>query len=209
MRLAAPIPAILALAVLCSSGIRCSTIGLSETDDDISWTDDDDDGSPDDDASDDDGGPDDDDDTWTPGVDVGGDTCEDATDLGALIDDGVGMTLHEDCSEKGDVDWYTFVADDDLAQDLAEGGDRWGVRIRFTRNDDDWFRFLVFRHGCLEEDCPDLGGYDEYEYILDQDPCGDLPLPDCLDDTTAIWIKVFPAQGPSGNREYELYLVNG
>ncbi len=189
----------------------CDTIGLSESDDDISWDDDDDDGSGDDDdgSGDDDGGPDDDDDTWTPGVDVGGDTCEDATDLGALVDDGAGLTLHEDCSQKGDVDWYTFVADDDLDQDLAEGGDHWGVRIRFVRNDDDWFRFLVFRHGCLEEDCADLGGYDEYDYTLDQNPCGDLPLPDCLDDTTAVWIKVFPAQGPSGNREYELYLVNG
>jgi len=104
-------------ALLWFATAGCDTIGLSESDDDISW--DDDDGSDDD----DDGGPDDDDDTWTPGVDVGGDTCEDATDLGALADDGVGLILHEGCSEKGDVDWYTFVADDDLAQDLAEGGD--------------------------------------------------------------------------------------
>ncbi len=195
--------------VLLGAGLcACSTIGLSEGDDDISW-DDDDASSGDDDAGDDDGQPGDDDDSYTPGQDVGADTCEEATDLGTLLDDGAGITVVEDCAEKGDVDWFTFVADDDLAQDVADGGDHWGVRIRFVRNDDDWFRMVVFRHACVEEDCPDLGGYDDYDYSMDQNPCGDEPLPECLDDTAAFWVKIYPANGPSGNRQYELYIVNG
>jgi len=81
--------------------------------------------------------------------------------------------------------------------------------VRFQQNDDDWFQMRVFRGSCQGEDCAELAGYDEYDYTLDQDPCGYEPYPGCEDDTTPFWVMVFPAQGPSGNRQYSLFVVNG
>ena len=50
---------------------------------------------------------------------------------------------------------------------------------------------------------------DDDDYSMDRDPCGTLPHPDCVDDTTPFWVKVFPSLGPSDVREYELFVVNG
>ena len=177
----------------------CSNIGYGDDDTVSPWVDDDDVGGDDDDNGDDD---------VTDG-DMGGDTCEEATDLGPLLDDGVGTSLQEDCSAAGDVDWFTFVAADDVSQDLLEGGDQWGVHVRFQQNDDDWFRMLVFRGSCATEDCAEMGAYDEYDYTLDQNPCGYDPYPGCEDDTAPFWVKVFPAQGAAGSRQYTLVIVNG
>lgn len=188
------------LAMVLATG-GCSNIGYGDDDTVSPWADDDDD--------DDGGGDDDDGDDDLLDTDIGGDTCEEATDLGTLLDDGVGTSLQEDCSVPGDVDWFTFVAADDVSQDLLDGGDQWGVHVRFQQNDDDWFRMLVFRGSCEAEDCAEMGGYDEYDYILDQNPCGYDPYPGCEDDTSPFWVKVFGAQGAAGSRQYTLVIVNG
>ena len=54
-----------------------------------------------------------------------------------------------------------------------------------------------------------MGGYKEYSYSLDQDPCGS-PNNDCVDDSTYFWIRVYSANGKEpGCRAYSLQVTNG
>ncbi len=139
----------------------------------------------------------------------GGDSCADPIDLGSILDNGTLITLTGNGLEEGDEDWFTFVAADNLQEDIDAAADNWAVSIRFTRNDDDRYVMAVFRASCEAQECVEQTGYTEYDSTLDQTPCGGL-LNECFDDTTRFFIRVFTADGSSGDCDaYTLSIRNG
>ena len=141
---------------------------------------------------------------------LGGDTCEEAIDLGWLPDIGTQMLVSGNAAEDGDEDWYSFVAGDDVNEDLTLMADDWSVSIQFTQNDADEFRIEVYRGSCEDLECPDMRvPYLEYTSTLDQTPCGEAPYNDCVDDTTRFHLRVYPLNEGSECGAYKLDIRNG
>jgi hypothetical protein len=138
----------------------------------------------------------------------GGNSCEDAIDLGVLFDDGTVRTVSGNALEEGDEDWYVFMAADDYIADLAAGADEWAVDIHFIANHSDTFRMTVHKGSCDAALCEDEpGGYTEYTDEVDQTPCGGLAN-ECADDTVPFYIRV--VAGEAGDCEgYTLSIRNG
>ena len=140
---------------------------------------------------------------------TGGNDCAEPIDLGSILDNGTLITFTGNALEEGDVDWFTFVAADDIFEDTDAAADNWAVSIQFTRNDDDRFLMAVFRAACDAQECAEQTGYTEYTSTMDQTPCGEL-VNECFDDTTRFFIKVFTADGTSGGCDaYTLSVRNG
>jgi len=158
-------------------------------------TDDDDNGSDDDDNGDDDD------------ASPGNNSCDTAIDLGLVPDDGSHVTADE-CLGGGDWIWYRFLAGDMVGQDVADGGDAWGVNVLFAHNQDDVFRIRVFQGDCQTEQCPEMGVYDTYTMAMDQDPCG-VGYNDCADDSSDFFVKVFNDSAKASCRDFILQITNG
>ena len=141
---------------------------------------------------------------------LGGDSCHDAIDLGALLDTGAQIQFSGNALEEGDEDWYVFTAADDVAADLAAAADDWSVSIAFLQNDVDEFAFEVYRGSCDALECPEAEEpVLEYTSTLDQTPCGTAPYNDCVDDTTPFYIRVYPLTDDSRCRRYKIAIRNG
>ena len=141
---------------------------------------------------------------------LGGDGCDGAIDLGPILDNGSLIQVSGNAAEEGDEDWYTFVAGDDVDEDLAAGGDDWAVSIAFVTNDSDEFAFEVYRGACDAQECPDAEvPVVEYTSTVDQSPCGVAPYNDCVDDTTRFYVRVYPLSDVSYCRSYKLEIRNG
>jgi hypothetical protein len=140
---------------------------------------------------------------------LGGDGCDGAIDLGPILDNGSLIQVSGNAAEEGDEDWYTFLAGDDVNEDIAAGGDDWAISIRFVTNESDEFAFEVYRGACDAQECPDAEvPIVEYTSTLDQTPCG-TPYNDCMDDTTQFYVRVYPLSDVSYCRSYKLEIRNG
>ena len=140
----------------------------------------------------------------------GGDGCDGAIELGAILDNGSVIQVSGNAAEEGDEDWYTFVAGDDVNEDIAAAADDWSVSIHFLTNDSDEFAFEVYRGACDAQECPDAEEpIVEYTSVLDQTPCGSVPYNDCVDDTTRFYIRVYPLSAQSYCRSYKIAIRNG
>jgi hypothetical protein len=141
---------------------------------------------------------------------LGGDRCDDAIDLGAILDVGSQIQVSGNALEDGDEDWYTFLAADDVAEDIALAADDWAVAIDFIDNDLDSYAIEVYRGSCEALECADYTEpYTEYTSTLDQTPCGSVPYNDCLDDSTQFTIRVYPLNEDTRCYGYKLRIRNG
>jgi len=141
---------------------------------------------------------------------VGGDTCKEAIDLGAIADVGSQIQVSGNTLEEGDEDWYTFLAVDDVDEDIALAADNWTVAIDFLTNELDSFAIEVYRGSCDALECADYTEpYTEYTTTLDQTPCGSVPYNDCLDDSTQFYIRVYPLSEVTHCYAYRLRIQNG
>ena len=140
---------------------------------------------------------------------LGGGSCDGAIDLGPIADNGSLIQVSGNAAEQGDEDWYTFVAGDDVSEDVAAAADSWAVTIGFLENDADQFAMEVYRGFCDSQECPEPEQpITEYTTTLDQTPCGDI-YNECADDTTRFYVRVYPLSDESYCRAYKLSIRNG
>lgn len=149
-----------------------------------------------------------------------GNTCGAGVALGNVNDNGQVLTVTGTLHTGSDSDWYSFTGTDLLATNGPN--DNYNVRIRFTSNPGNEFRFDIKRGSCTST----LNGCTNdtsYNYFSNQNPVGlgagegnCLAAPGapgrnhCGSDTSTYRVRVFRASGsgPTCN-SYTLEVSNG
>jgi hypothetical protein len=154
-------------------------------------------------------------------VDPYPDLCASAVSLGNIPDDGTAVDAAGTIAPAGDVDWFSFVA-----QDTGGAGcDTFALRVVFTTNPGGAYRFEVHRGSCdVGAECGDaaLETYDYYANFRDvgawgaevrgECPCTATPSPGnnvCVDNGATYMLRVYRADGGSSGDQYMLHISNG
>ena len=92
----------------------------------------------------------------------GGNSCSDARNIGTLNDNAANLVSYTGNiltgTDGNESDWYTFYAEDTADTSC----DTFHVRIRFTNNPGDRFRFNVYSGSCSSEICSNTVDYEDY-----------------------------------------------
>lgn len=146
--------------------------------------------------------------------------CADAQDLGALSDAGTGQmtAITGNIVPGGREVWYRFRGVD--SPDTA--CDAYHVRVQFTANPDDAYRFVVHRGDCATTSCSDTG-FTDFSWATDfrdamgngECPCSALPQGapgqnTCSDDSVDFFVRVVRRAGAAVTCDaFTLELSNG
>ena len=161
-------------------------------------------------------------DAWEIDPVFNGDTCEDPIVVAQQLLDAEDLeVVVGNVLEEGDLDWYFVHTVDEPIVENSAGFENYKFTARLIEGAEA-YELSVFKGACAKPECPELGGFTEYDFFAhDTEPddagdlpadaraCGDPPLNPCEDYSESYWIKVQRTDGEVDCTHYRLDLENG
>jgi hypothetical protein len=144
----------------------------------------------------------------------------------AILDDGLDtITIVGNLLDDDEEDWYIISAEDDVAQDIAEGRDEFKFEVDLTGGVSAYNMVVYHEDSLAVPECPALTGYTEYSWYIED--VGDAPLHgipadpqacatssilfnECENNSADFFVLVTRnAAEPASCASYELTVTNG